>query len=134
MAKSTSPFPRALASAARQFDAWRDRRTTRRIPAKLWSLATDLGHQFGVSSTARALRVDYYALKRRIETASSVEEESESEPVPAFMEILTEPSAAPSGCLVEFENARGAKMRIEARGATALDLAQLSRLFLEQGS
>lgn len=133
MAKSTTPFPRALANAARQFDAWRDSRTTRRIPARLWSLATDLGNHFGVSSTARALRVDYYALKRRIDTASSVEE-SETETVPAFMEILTEASAAPSECLVEFENARGAKMRIEARGANTLDLAQLSRLFLEQGS
>jgi hypothetical protein len=133
MAKSTSPLPRALASGARRFDLWREARTTRRIPAKLWSLATDLGIRFGVSCTARALGVDYYALKKRIDAAGSMER-NEAEPVPAFMEILTEPSVAPSECLVEFEITSGAKMRIEARGASTLDLAQLARLFLEQDS
>ncbi len=133
MAKSTSTMPRALASAAGRFDSWRETRTTRRIPAKLWTLATDLGIRFGVSCTARVLRVDDYALKKRIDAAATPEI-GEPEHVPAFVEILTEPSAAPSECLVVFENASGAKMRIEARGASPLDLAQLSRLFLEQGT
>ena len=130
MAKSTSTLPRTLANAARRFDSWRETRTTRRIPAKLWSLATDLGIRFGVSCTARALRVDYYALKKRIDAAPT-RGADEADASAAFVEILTEPSVTPSECVVEFENARGAKMRIEARGATTLDLAQLSRLFLE---
>ncbi len=133
MAKSTSPLPKALASAARRFDSWREARTSRRIPADLWTVATDLGIRFGVSPTARALRVDQDTLENLIDTATTMEE-TEAEHVPTFMEILTEAPAAPSECLVVFESASGAKMRIEARGASTLDLARLSRLFLGQDS
>lgn len=130
MAKSTSPLPRALASGARRFDLWREARTTRRIPAKLWSLATDLGIRFGVSCTARALGVDYYALKKRIDAAAA-RGTGAAAASPAFVEILTEPSIASSECVVEFENVGGSKMRIELKGASTPDLAELTRVFLD---
>lgn len=130
MAKSRTRRPGPLASAARRFDMWRDNRTTRRIPAELWSLATRLGGQFGVSRTARALRVQYYTLKERVDAAASPEA-NEPEPPPAFVEILTEPSATPSECRVEYESVGGAKMRIVMKGASPADLAELSRVFLE---
>ena len=133
MPKKTRGLPVALADAARRFDAWRENRTTRRIPAELWALAARLGARFGVSRTARSLRVDYYALKKRIDAAAPPEE-SETVSAPAFVEILAEPSSAPPECRVVFEVAGGATMRIEARGSSRLDLVELSRLFLEQRS
>ena len=131
MARSTSRLAGPLARAARRFETWRSSRTTQRIPAELWSLATDLGARFGVSRTARALRVQYYALKKRVDATATMEAEEARTP-PAFVEILTAPSRATSECLVEFESANGTKMRIQVNGAGTLDLAELSRLFLEQ--
>ena len=127
MSRHPSSPPTPLASATRRFQAWRRSRTTRRIPAELWSLATDLGARFGVSRTARALRVEYYTLKKRVDAAAAPETD-EAEVSPAFVEILTTaraaaPSSAPtsalSECQVEFESTTGAKMRIQVKGAAS---------------
>jgi len=52
---------------------------------------------------------------------------------------ITPPTGSPSAstsrpaeCLVEFEHASGAKMRIQVMGGSLPDLAALSRLFLKQ--
>jgi len=129
MARSASALAPALTRAARRFDTWRRNRTARRIPDELWSLAAELGARHGVSRTARALRVQYYDLKKRVGAAAAEQEGVEAPP--AFVEILTAPSWAPSGCVVEFESPSGAKMRIEVKGEGAPDLAELSRVFFE---
>jgi hypothetical protein len=131
MAKAASPLAPALAKAALHFESWRKSRTTQRIPEELWSLATDLGARFGVSRTARALRVQYYDLKKRV--ASSPRGVPDiAEEAPTFVEILTAPSATPpTEYIVEFERASGDRMRIEMKGARNSDVAELSRAFLE---
>jgi hypothetical protein len=77
-----------------------------------------------VSATARALRLDYYALKRRVE-----------EPVagparrrrPAFVEV--QPTTA-SGVVVEIADGRGATMRVRLVGDDVAKLADLARVVL----
>jgi len=133
MAKRASHLPTDLSSAARRFLKWRRNRTTRRIPEDLWSLAADLGARHGLSRTARALRIDYYSLKKRIDAAAAPDP-SETDAPPAFVSILTTPSADLSDCLVEFERAGGEKMRIHLKGGVAPDIGALSRLFLEPRS
>ena len=59
-------IPADLARAARQFEEWRRHRTGREIPAELWATAADLAGRYGVSRTARALRVQYYDLRKRV--------------------------------------------------------------------
>ena len=130
MANRASPLPGALASGVLRFEKWRRDRTTPRIPEELWSLAAELGARYGVSRTARALRLQYYDVKKRVDMAPSSETD-EAVTSPAFVEILTAPSSEVSECLVEFESAGGAKMRIQVKGAVTPDLAALSRLFLE---
>ena len=129
MAKRASPLPADLSSAAARFEAWRKNRTTRRIPEELWSLAADLGAHHGLSRAARALRVDYYGLKKRIDAAAAPDPSGTDAP-PAFVSILTAPSAEVSDGLIEFERAGGEKMRIHWKGGVTPDLAALSRLFL----
>jgi len=131
MSKLASPLPTPLSRAAQRFEEWRRNRTTHGIPAELWSLAADLGARYGVSRTARALRVQYYALKKRIDNAAATSETDVTVTPPAFLEILTAPTATASECLVEFESPSGAKMRIQVKSASILNLAELSRLFLE---
>ena len=131
MAKHASGLAGPLATAARRIDRWRRSRTTHRIPAELWSQAADLGTRFGVSRTARALRVDYYSLKKRVDVVPRLEVEEEMPP-PNFVEILATPPSGTTECLVEFESSGGSRMRIQVKGARRPDLAELSRLFLEQ--
>jgi hypothetical protein len=83
-----------------------------------------------VSRTSRALGVEYYELKRRVEAArTSCSGKAAS---PAFVEVVTSPPRSPSECLVEFEDASGAKMRIQVMGGSTPDLGVLLRVFLEQ--
>lgn len=128
MPKTGAPLPAPLAKAARRFERWRQQRHTRRIPEDLWTLAASLAARYGVSRTSRELRVQYYDLKDRV---ASLEGASGEGARPSFVEIVPVASASAAECVVEFESAAGAKMRIQAKGASAPDLAELSRVFLE---
>jgi hypothetical protein len=136
MPRVASPIPADLARAARRFEEWRSHRTGREIPADLWATAADLAGRYGVSRTARALRVQYYDLSKRVAAEPAVEEASARQRAPAgFVEILT--AAAPgavSEVLVEYERASGARMRIRLACAGSPVLADLSRVFLESGA
>ncbi len=129
MPKAAAPVPAPLSSAARQFESWRDERTTRRIPEELWSLASGLGARYGVSRTAKALHLHHDALKKRVAAATAAPSDDAATP-PAFVEILTAPPTAAGECLVEFERACGEKMQIHVKGMGTPDLAALARLFL----
>ncbi|MCP4549211.1 MAG: hypothetical protein GY835_22385, partial [bacterium] len=62
--------PDRLSDVRRQFERWRKgRRRGTRIPEDLWQAAADVGRQVGVSKTAQELRLDYYTLRRRTESA-----------------------------------------------------------------
>ena len=88
--------------------------------------------EYGVFRTAKVLRLEYGRLKRRMESASpSPKLTGVPRLGPATFWELLPPQGVPSElglseCLIELEGARG-KMRIQWKGATALDLADLSR-------
>jgi hypothetical protein len=129
--RGVQKLPAELASAAGRWAQWRrTRKLGTRIPESLWKLALELATRHGVSKTAIALRVDYYALKKRLD-APTPPRRVGSTSAPAFVE-LTPPSFTTAGrCLIEFEKASGAKMRIELPGSQVLDLAALGRSFWE---
>jgi hypothetical protein len=101
-----------------------------RIPESLWKLALELAARHGVSRTAIALRVDYYALKKRLD-AQTPPRRVGSAAALAFVELPPPSLATAGGCVIEFEKASGAKMRIELRGSQVPDLATLGRSFWE---
>ncbi len=130
MPKSSTRLPTQLTKGAQRFDRWRSQRTTRRIPEDLWALATKLGARHGASRTARALRVDYVGLKRRVEATESPA--ATTEPA-SFVEIrATSAPSGPEGRLkVEFLKTTGDRMRIQLSAPGSL--VELARLFLEGG-
>ena len=136
MPRTALPIAAPLARGAHRFAQWRENRMTRAIPAPLWSLATRLGVQHGVSRTSRVLKVPYHGLKRRVEAAGASPSRSLARrtktAAPTFVEILPSPTSPSPECLVEFENACGSKMRIHAKGGNTPDLPALARLFLER--
>ena len=121
-------FPAALSQAQRKIEQWRERRRPRtRIPEELWREAAQLACEHGINRTARALRLDYYALKKRAAAAAR-----SGERAPEFVEIL--PGGLPTPrpeCTIELEDAGGVKMRIHLAGGDLPDVAALARMFRE---
>jgi len=135
--KRRRDLPARLEGLRRRFEDWRRTRKMRtRIPDPLWASAVKLAGRHGIHRTARALRVDYYALKKRVEgraaaTASNAPEVTDEA---AFLEL---PAAAWGGageCTLELEDAGGAKLRVHLKGFEAPDLAALSRSFWQSES
>lgn len=124
--------PAELARAAARWAQWRrTRELGARIPESLWKLALELAARHGVSRTAIALRVDYYSLKKRLDAQTPPRRVGSGAAAPAFVELPPPSLATAGGCVIEFEKASGAKMRIELRGSPLPDLAALSRSFWE---
>ena len=126
----------------RRFERWRSAHTGRLpIPKGLWRAAVELARQHGVFPTAKALRLEYGKLKQLVEAGPVVRSRVAKAPAaaprcarstapPAFVELLTSPTAGLAECLIELEGRRG-KMRIQWKGTTAPDLGGLSRALWE---
>ena len=70
--RKTRDLPTELERIRRRFDRWRRTRKGRsRIPEPLWASAVKAAGQYGVNKTAQALRLDYYALKKRVEATQT---------------------------------------------------------------
>ena len=111
-----------IEEAREQFESWRrDRKRGERIPANLWATAVGLAKQHGVWPTAKALHLDHSRLKRRVRNGEEDEKSS------AFVELVPQ-GAMLYSCTVEMEDGRGARMRIELKGA-AVDVTALRRTF-----
>ena len=135
-------LPATLVRLERRFAAWRKKRSAgTRIPESLWEAAAKAAGEFGVSRTSNTLKVNYYALKKRIEktayektayektayektayekTAGKVSE------TPDFVQLFP-PSSSNCECTIELENSSGS-MRIHLQGQS-VDLSALSRSF-----
>ena len=125
MPKSTRPVPRPLALATDRFEKWRKRGPVRRkIPERLWDLARALAETYGVNKTARALRLDYYDLKGRVE-ALGRGAAPPPETAATFVEVLPRQGGE---CVVEIEDRRGGKMTIRLPGPG--DAVALAKSFL----
>jgi len=79
----------------------------------------------GISRTATALRVNYYDLKKHVESSTSLLEPS-SPAAHSFIELPTLPALGE--CLIELENAHGCKMRLQLKGTPGPDLVSISRI------
>jgi hypothetical protein len=72
--KSPAVHP-AMEKARQQFERWRQTHLTASprspIPERLWALAVRLAEAHGINPTALALRLNYNALKQRVNAADS---------------------------------------------------------------
>jgi hypothetical protein len=135
--KRTRDLPARLEGVRRRFEDWRRTRKVRtRIPEPLWALAVKLATRYGIHRTAKVLRVDYYALKKRVEGASAaIASKTPGEVARGqFLELPAAPWVGSGECRLELEDASGAKLRIQLKGFEAPDLAALSRSFWQSES
>ena len=128
MKSESNPSRDLLSDVRRQIERWRSsRKRGTRIPEALWRAAAEAGQEHGVSKTAQALRLDYYALKKRVE---SVPPERPAVAPPSEVKFLEIPLGVPSArpeCILEFEDGQGARLRVELQGAALAELESVAR-------
>jgi hypothetical protein len=133
--KKTRGLPARLEGVRRRFQNWRQTRKSRsaRIPDPLWAAAVKMAGAYGIHRTARALRLDYYSLKERVEAtlAATASNASAGAASATFLELPPSAWAGSCECTLELEDVGGATMRVHLKGAAPPDLAALSRSFWE---
>ena len=91
----------------------------------LFGVHSEVAEHYGLNKTAKALHLDYNALKKRLKTMPDGNESS-----PAFIELISPPaSSSNSECLIELEAPHGEKMRIHLKGTALPDLAAMGNMF-----
>lgn len=144
--KRTRDLPAGLERLRRRFDRWRQTHKARsRISESLWEAAVKLAAQYGLHRTAKALRVDYYSLKKRVKGDAVVGGARRRAAItagnalaggdgPTFLEWPLSSRTGSCECTLELEDAGGARMRVHLKGIESLDLAALSRSFWQSES
>ena len=128
MARGNNVTIISLEEARVRFEEWRKRRRGKaRIPAELWSAAVEVALKEGINRTARELHVAWDDLKRHMPATGAVPQQ------PAFVELVPPQVQSVAECTLEVEGRRG-KLRIQLKGASASDLASLSRVLWEVAS
>jgi hypothetical protein len=122
--KPSAKIPVALSTACDRFEQWRRQHPNpRRLPPELWDQAVALARQHGLSKTAGPLRLNYDALKRRVQAKTANLPPAPSAPG-AFVELRPGPlPAVPLHCTIELDEGQGAVLRLHVQGATMADLA-----------
>ena len=127
MPRSKTPII-SLEEAKARFQEWRNiRRGKACIPAELWSAAVEVARKEGINRTARELHVAWDDLKRRMPASGAVSQQ------PTFVELVAPRMQSVPECTLEVEGGRG-KLRVQLKGASATDLASLSRVLWELAS
>jgi hypothetical protein len=131
-AEQASGHGDSLEEIKRRLQDWRaGRKLGEHIPASLWAAAVSVAKEHGVHRVAVELRVDYAGLKRRVERAADAAP-CAGKVDPRFVELYAPAAPVAAGlceCMVELENARGAKMRVELNGNGLAGLAHLCSAF-----
>ena len=128
--KDAVSIPEPIVQLQRQLDQFRSAQPHRaKIPEGMWQAAVELSRQHGLYAVAHPLRLDYVALKRRLEGVTKLEKKKKRTS-PRFVELIAAHPAA-AECLIEFESKSGSKMRIQWKGSGTPEWASLLRAWRE---
>ena len=79
----------------------------------------NLADAHGLNQTASVLGLDYYSLKKRIDSTDSTP--------PTFVELSLPSPSAGGECVIEFDDDKGASMRVHLKGYEAPELVAFGR-------
>ena len=125
-ANATIRGTRGLREAERCFNHWRRSREGRgRIPEHLWQMAVSTAAVHGVYATARRLRLNPTALKKR---TLSEQKENATNDTPQFLEFPWLGTVPAAECILEAEDQAGRKLRIHLKGGATAQAFSLGRM------
>jgi len=152
--KVSRGIPARVEGVRRRLERWRGtRRAGARIPEPLWNAAVKVAERYGIHRTTKALRLDYYSLKRRVEREAAEKEAAAKEAARAkepaakrrdarksgvgtsqasvgtttFVELPAPAWAACGECTLELERPCGTKLRVCLKGMSVADVAAIGR-------
>ena len=126
--RRSDEVPEAIVQLQVRLDQWRSAQKGRtKLPESFWLAAIDLAKQYGVFRTAHTLRLDYTRLKQRL---SDTADARRKPPQVAFVELMAHPADLQE-CVIEFESAGKAKMRIQCKSSVPPDWKELFRAWRE---
>ena len=88
--------------------------------------------KIAVNPTARALRLDYNGLKKRMEVPNRPKRHRKEPAAATFVELVRPAPGGVTNCSVEVESGHGAKLRLDLKGVATTELAGLIRAFIGQ--
>jgi hypothetical protein len=126
------PIPEPIMQLQRQLAQFRSAHARRsKLPETLWQAAVELAREHGVYAVAHPLRLDYVGLKKRLGGDQAAGRKTKPTSKPAFVELVPPHRSLPEECMIEFESARGGKMRIQWKATVPPDWASLLRAWRE---
>ena len=137
MGRDGTGLPASVGRVRVRVERWRERGENRwRMPEELWGDAVSLARSHGIAPIARALRLDYGSLKKRVDRHP---ENGRGDPdsVGRFVEIDPRhlvPGSAPSGAVVELVDAEGTKLVVRLSDRESLDVPALVAAFRQHRS
>ena len=126
MPNQTALLPESIAELQAQLAEFRSTHPARtRLPQSLWRSASDLARCHGLYVVARSLKLDYCTLKKHVsdpDSATGVRKNAR----PKFVELV-DATCQRDEYLIEFESARGRKLRIHCKTNSPPDWPGLLR-------
>lgn len=122
-----SKVSQSLAALQAQLAEFRSTHPPRtKLPPSLWQTAAELARCHGLYRVARSLKLDYNSLKKQV-SGSAESRGRRKKAQPQFLELVG--ATRPSGdeYLIEFESARGRRLRIHCKTNTPPDWPVLLR-------
>lgn len=103
-----------------------------RLPEDLWTAAAELAKRYGVNPTARALRLEYGGLRKRVENRATPNGSAlRQRRRPSWSLLRREPKRLRTARW-KCESAQGGKLRLELKAVTTTELVSLIRAFVNQ--
>jgi hypothetical protein len=126
--QNSQKVPEAIIQLQTQLDQWRSAQKGRtKLPESFWQAAVGLAREYGLFRTADPLRLDYMRLKKRLADSTGP---PRKQPRAAFVELVARPADLQE-CVIEFESAGRAKIRIQWKSVAPPDWVGLLRAWRE---
>lgn len=128
MPQQPDPLPESITQLQTQLQQFRATHPLRtKLPATLWQSAAELARCHGVYVVARSLKLDYSTLKKHLNGSPKSATRLRRKGEPKFLELIGATRQTVDEYLIEFESARGRKLRIHCKTNTPPDWPVLLR-------
>ncbi len=128
MPMQMAPVSESITELQAQLEQFRSTHPPRtRLPPSLWQSAAELARYHSIYVVAHALRLDYCKLKKHVSGSSESSSRRGQKPQAKFLELIGAARERVDEYLIEFESARGPKLRIHCKSNTPPDWPALLR-------
>jgi hypothetical protein len=128
MPKQDTPVPALITELQAQLEQFRSTHPQRtRLPQSVWKSAAELARCHGLYAVAHPLRLDYNRLKKHVSGFPAPSQPRRKKTQTRFVELIGDARERVDEYVIEFDSARGPKLRIHCKTATPPDWAALLR-------